>query len=192
MIQTQPQNSLNRIFKTSLILIGIGTFTIITFGLAMINTSNENKRIRNFLEIAKTAQPNFETSLTLYTERTQYIIDYLLKLRPENEEQFVDFIAKIEEIAQNLSLNINIQSYSNLAKAKDEKSENGMENETINYQITFFGGINDLNNLLSQMEDLPYFIKIESMEYKDPNYIEKDEKTPPNINIRMKLYIKQS
>ncbi|MFA6992280.1 MAG: hypothetical protein WC269_03300 [Candidatus Gracilibacteria bacterium] len=187
MAQAPQPSSIKRVLKTSLVLISIGTFAVILMGFSVLQTSRENKKTMKFLEIAKDAQPNFETSLVLYTEKTQDVITHLLELRPENESKYIEFISEVEKIGQDLSLNIKIDSYQDtISKNKIDTSKQ----KTLNYQITFFGSITNLNQFLSKLEGLQYLIKVDTIDFTDLSLIEKDENTPPNVKIKIKLYTK--
>lgn len=140
------------------------------------------KELNEFLMISKDAKPNFEQSLKLYTDNTKEVIEYLLSLRPNEEEEFIGFIGKVEEIGQSLSLNINLESVEPAGKTDLTETPE----KTLTYKISFYGSTTNLNEFLKALESLPYFIKIENIIFKSFQY----EKNLPNIELTLKLYIK--
>lgn len=191
MVQAQLPNSLKRILKINLILMIIGTFAVVVLGTALVKTENDNKKIMKFLEIAKNTHVNFEDSLVVYTEKTRNIIDYLSKLRPSNEAEFVNFISEIEKIEQNLELNMKLETIQE-SPTDNKKMKSKEKEDVIIYNISFFGSSTDLQNFLSKLENLPCFIKIYNINFKNLNYAEQSDNTPPNVNITIKLYIKSN
>lgn len=190
MAQILLPNSLRRTLKVCLVLIGIGTFAVIVMGVSLINSDLENKKITKFLEIAKNARENFENSLVIYTEKTRNIINYLMKLRPESDEDVINFISEIEKIGRDLSLNVTLETYKEPGISADDNKK--QETPTIVYRISFFGSITELNGFLDAVEALPYFTKVDNINFKDLNFTERTEKTPPNINLTIKFYIKEN
>lgn len=188
MVQVQLPNSVNRILKICLILAGIGTFAVIALGIALISVRTDNKLTTSFLEVAKNTQVNFEDSLLMYTEKTRDIIGYLHELRPTRDEVITDFIPQVETIGQELALDIKLETYD--APSATSKKDKETAITSIAYKIDFFGSTLDLNSFLSRMESLSYFMKIESIRFKDLSYIQKDDNTQPNINLIIKLYIR--
>lgn len=175
-------NGTKRTLSLSFILTLISTFTVIFIGTALIHVNNEVKQLNAFLTNTKDIQPNFERSLQLYTESTQEIIDYLLSLRPDSEEDFIDFISDIESLEQKLNLTLNLQS--------NEASVAGTA--TLDYSISFYGNLTDLKDLLSELETLPYYIKIDKINFIDLAFItEKEEKQNGNISLIIKLFIRK-
>jgi len=189
MVQVQLPSNVNRILKICLILAGIGTFAVIALGVALIRVRTENKLTTRFLEVAKDTQVNFEDSLLVYTEKTRDVIGYLHELRPTRDEVITDFIPQVETIGQDLGLDIQLETYKSPLEVTNKKGKEVTEN-SIAYKIDFFGSASDLNSFMSSMESLSYFIKIESVDFEDLNYIEKDQNTPQNINLIIKLYIR--
>lgn len=189
MEQLPVTNGTKRTLSLSFILTLISAFTVIFIGTALIHVNSEVKRLNAFLTNAKDIQPNFERSLQLYTESTQKIIDYMLSLRPDSEEDFIGFISDIERLEQKLDLNINLQSLDDL-KGTDETST--ANTATLDYQVSFYGNLTDLNNFLSELETLPYYIKVDQIDFIDLAFItEKEEKQNGNISLTIKLYIRK-
>lgn len=177
----EPKSSiLKSITKIALILAGISTFTVFTLGWSLSNIHNEIKTLRISITRAKEAVPNFEKSLTLYTGDTKPVIDYLMHLRPESEEAYISFINSIENIGQKLDLNLKLES-------NDEPNKIQEELKTLQYTVKFYGGIEDLNNFLEELEKMPHFIQIEKMNYAN---ISKENERIPNIQIKLNLFIK--
>jgi len=85
-----------------------------------------------------------------------------------------------------LGLDISLQTYKDTTD-KSSKKESAQK-DTIIYRVEFFGSNTDLTSFLSKLEALPYFVKVSNIDFKDLNYIEKTEDTPPNINLTIDLY----
>lgn len=183
MEQTLPRN-LSRIIGISTILIFISTFIVFLVGTSLKNTNEEIKKLSAFLANSENIQVNFEQSLILYTESTEKIIKYLLSLRPNSEEKYINFISEIETISEKLTLNLNLKSSEQIEDKKNPKEK------VLNYQITFFGKQSDLKAFITEIEKLPYFIKIEKIDYRNPSFMEGAEMKYGNITLQIKLYIK--
>ena len=190
MAQVQLPINLMRILRVSLLLSIIGVFATIMMGTSLVATNTENKITRKFLEISKNAHVNFEDSLAAYTETTRETIDYLFKLRPREEEDIINFISQIEKMEQELFLNLKLETYEDPLVIK--KGSKIKVDEAIIYKISFFGSSTDLHDFLNRLESLPYFIKVNNINFKDPNYMEKTEDVQPNVNLTIKLYIKKN
>jgi hypothetical protein len=190
MVQAQMPNSLKRILMTCLVLMIIGTFAAVSFGFSMVDISEENNDISKFLEVAQTSRVNFEDSLVMYTEKTRTVVGYLEKLRPANEEEYIKFISQVEDIGQALGLRVSLEASKSLANT-NKKAEATPE-DTITYNMSFFGSITDLKAFLSKLEELPYFVKVSNSSFRTLRPEEITQNTPPNINITIKLYIKNN
>lgn len=186
MIQAQISNGLKRILLTTLVLIFISTTTVIVIGESIKNLDREIEQLNIFLENAEEIQPNFETSLEVYTKETKQIISFLYELRPETEEEIVDAISKIEDAGKKLSLNIDLK-HMEIKSMEDETTEKG----ALRYSISFYGTMTDLQNFIRELEKLMLFIKIEEINFKDTKFLDGDElKEKENINMKIVLYIK--
>ena len=182
MAQAQMPISIKRIVTITLVLIFISTFTVVVLGISMKSVSKEVKELEVFMEEAKTTQPNFEKSLEIYTDQTEVMINYLLDLRPSEEAEYVEFISQIEDIGDDLSINLNLQSV-RFSKEEDDG--------TLNYMISFQGGIIDLENFLTELEELAYFIKVKEIDYRSPKDIPEEEiEKAKNIEIKIGLFTK--
>lgn len=190
MAQVQLPINLIRILRICLILSIVGAFAAIVLGTSLIATNTENKITQKFLEISKNAHVNFEESLVAYTETTRETIDYLFKLRPRKEEDVINFISQIEKTGQELFLNLKLETYKDPLVAK--KGSKVKVDEAITYKLSFFGSSTNLHDFLSKLESLPYFIKVNDINFKDPNYLEKTQDMQPNVNLTIKLYIKKN
>lgn len=182
---TQVSERLNQARKISVVLTFLSCSIIFIVGFALLNTNHDIKILNLFLKKAENAQPSFEKSLIVYTEKTKDTIEFLLSLRPSTKEEFVKFISEIENIGQELKLNLDLQS----SKTSNDNQAEGSEN-TLNYNIKFYGSIDDLNVFLRKIEELQYYIKVDEIKYKNTQYLSEEEKETPNINLKIKLYIK--
>lgn len=184
MAQVQLPNSLKRILIITLSLIFISVAVVIIIGESLKNINKEIKQLENFVNKTEEIQPNFEKSLEMYTVQTKHIIEFLSELRPSNEEDIVKALSEIENIGQKLSLNIELSS---LGKGLNENNAD----KTLNYDISFYGSLNDLQNFLKEMENLMYFIRIKKLEFRDTKYMDADEiEREKNIKFNIILYTK--
>lgn len=175
---------LKQIFILSTVFIVITTFSIIFIGYASSVTNKEIKKLKIFHSKTENIQLNFEKSLELYTEKTEDTIQFLLNLKPDSEQEVVKFISEIENIGQNLKLDLTLNSVETPA-IKGAKAESA-----IDYNISFKGSLLDSLSFIKQIESLPYFIKILRVNYSDTKYWEADQLEEDNIEIQIKLYIK--
>jgi len=53
-----------------------------------------------------------------------------------------------------------------------------------------YGSFRDLQAFLEELEALPYYIKVSSIQFVDLNGSEDNDKKVPNLNIKIKLYVK--
>lgn len=177
----QIPNSLRQICKISLLFIFISAFITVVIGFAIMNVRQEIKILQKYLISAAMVQPNFEKSLILYTSKTENIIKYLLNLRPAGKEDYVGFITKVEKIGEARSLNVEIRSIAN---------DNSGGEKVLSYNISFYGTERDLESFLSDFQGLSFFIKIYELRYINADKLSAGEKETPNINMKIKLYIK--
>lgn len=169
---------LKRAMIISATLTLISTIVVIGIGNSLLNINREIKTLNHFLTSSTNIQANFEKSLQMYTKNTQEVIDFLLSLRPDREEKYINFISTIEDIGQQLNINLDLKS---LAQEKTKQT-------TLNYQINFYGSLNQLNIFLKELEKLPYFINVESIEYTNPQTLLRNEKSSSNISLKINLF----
>lgn len=183
MQQTSLPSPLKRVLNLSAVLVFISTFVVIVLGKAAFNIHQDIKTLNQFLINAAEVQPNFEKSLTIYTENTKEVIEYLLSLRPSNNVEYITFISEVEEIGQALSLNLSLKSV-------DETKTEATAEKTLAYDIYFYGNQTNLTDFLRELEQLPYFIKVNEIRYNTLEASATDEETLPNIHLRIQLYVK--
>ncbi len=133
---TQIPNSLRRILNMSSLLIFVSTFAIFFMGNSLSRVHDNIKYLDKFLVEARDVQPNFEESLTLYTEKTEGIIKNIAATRPVTEKELVQFISTVEGIGQKLDLQIDLQSFGNAVF-----TETAGEQKSIQYKVSFYGGL---------------------------------------------------
>lgn len=179
-MQTKKPNIFKRIVSVCFILILISTMAsmVLSYSLHLVNY--DNKVIAAFLEAAGEVSANFEKSLIMYTENTQNAINFVDTLRPDTENEFIAFISKLEQLGQELKLDIILSTLESKPKA-----------ETLQFAVTFFGSRDSLMRYLEGLEDLPYYIRIDELEFKElkPDEFNQDG-VLPNINIILSLYVK--
>lgn len=188
---------LKRILMLSLVLTVIGTVATFAMGMTSVTTNNDIKSNEYFISVAKDVQPNFEDSLVLYTGGTQKIIDFLLSLRPANEEGYITFLTALEELGNKLSLHLDIKSISSVSES--EKKAAKEPSKTLEYGISFYGSLKNLKSLLKGFAELPYYVKIAEIRYSDPNGGTNGDGENgdagnghklQNTYVRIKLYVK--
>ncbi|EKD64182.1 MAG: hypothetical protein ACD_51C00053G0007 [uncultured bacterium] len=185
MVQAQPYNFTKRVFKITSVLTFISVFVVVVIGYSIGNMNNEVKKLKAFLEETTNLQPNFEQSLQLYTESTEESMEFVNSLRPDNETEYIQFIADVESIAESLALDVDLQSIEEEAKEPTNKGN------TLEYEMNFYGNKNDLIDFLSELEGMMYMIKIYEIQFEDTATItDAEEVKMPNITIKIKLYVK--
>jgi hypothetical protein len=181
---------LNTIGNVTLALITISALTVFVTGLSVISTGREINVLEKYLENAEGAQPDFENNMLMYTTKTSKIIGQLMELRPESEEDYVAFISRVEQVGKQLALDLEIKSSKEEDKAvKGKKDE--VKAETMSYLLSFYGTQQDVLRLASELQDLPYFIRIEDLTFNNLDHLDADEKKVPNASMVIKLYVKK-
>lgn len=174
---------IKRVINFSLLMVLLGSFTIFLVGSSSLGIKSDIDKGESFIKTAEEMRPNFEDSLLLYTGNTQKIIDYLLKLRPRTEEDFISFITSLEKIGKELFINLEIKTIEDKDKVKDR----------ITYNVNFYGSIDNLKAFIKALDQIPYYVKISDIKYSNP--IVEDGKDVnaakiPNISIELQLFTK--
>ncbi|MFA6528252.1 MAG: hypothetical protein WCT46_01800 [Candidatus Gracilibacteria bacterium] len=184
MIQAQPNNVTKRVFKVTSVLMFISAFVVIIIGYSLTGTNTDIKKLNEFLSETENLQSNFEQSLQLYTEGAEESMNFVASLRPENDIQYIQFISEVESLAEELAIDIDLES----VEAEIEPSSKG---NTLAYEINFYGNRDDLTDFLSGLEQMQYFIKIYEISYTNTELLtEEDTVGTPNVSIKIKLYVK--
>lgn len=199
----QMLNKIRHTGRITLLLIMVSAVIIAVTGFGINVSSGKIKVLRKYLENAETVQPNFEKSIVLYTTKTEKVFSRLMQMRPSSEEEYVNFIANIEAIGKQLSLNVGIKSENDDKEVKNNKAVNGdktgKDNEvkkdnaaanTITYVISFYGTGEDLKSFVAALQDLPYFIRISEVTYRNLDNLSDAEKKEMNISLKIELFIK--
>jgi hypothetical protein len=178
MDQTTITENTKRIISTTFILILISSFVLIVISASMRSVNKDIKKLDYFLSNAEGIQVNFEESLRIYTDRTKTITDYLLSLRPENEQQYIKFISDVEKLGQDLSIDLTLQSSEQTPK-------------TLSYIVSFEANYSKMKEFLDALEKLPYFIQIGEIDFTNPVFYTNSRTVADgNIKLKIKLYIK--
>lgn len=175
--------SIKRVINFSLLMIILGSFSIFLVGSSSLAIKSDIDKGESFIKTAEEMRPNFEDSLLLYTGNTQKIIDFLLKLRPRTEEDFIAFITSLETVGRELSLNLEIKTVESKDKAKDR----------IAYNISFYGSLEDLKSFVKALDGIPYYVKISNLKYTNPIVEDGNDDTSmktPNVLIELQLFTK--
>ncbi len=181
MTQVRMPSSLSRILMITLSLIIVSTAVVVAIGESTKRMFKDISQLTLFLENSEEIQPNFERSLEVYTEETKQTKDFLSNLRPETEEELVAAISSIEGIGRKLFLNISLKSIETDVEEED----------SIGYQVSFYGTKTDLQNFLKELEKLLLYIRVEEINFKEVKFLETAEiGEEENTNLRIKLYTK--
>jgi len=165
----------------TLSLIIVSTTVVVAIGESTKGMYRDIKQLNLFLENSEEIQPDFERSLEVYTEETKQTKDFLSKLRPNTEEELVVAISSIEEVGKKLFLNISLKSI----KTETE------EEDSIGYQVSFYGTKTDLQNFLKELEKLLLYIRVEEINFKEVKFLDDKELVEEeNTHIKIKLYTK--
>lgn len=186
MDQSSLPEGTKRIINICAILILISSFVVVLIGNSLKTINSEVKQLNAFLVNAEGIQANFEKSLQLYTQGTQHVIDFVLTLRPQKEQEYIKFISEVEKIAESLNLKINLQSL----PPELQKPGTPINEKTLDYIINFYGNQENLRNFLQRLESLDYFIKVESIDFRNLQSLAENEDIQENIDLKIKLYIK--
>lgn len=154
---------------------GVFLVTNIVIGYALNGIHDDIKETQHFLDLAKDVKPNFERSLTLYTEGAEDAILNVKTLRPDSETEYIKFISSVEEIGDELSLDLELESLGKTA----EKSGFG---NTLNYKIRFYGGQNEMLKFLTELEALPYYLRVDTLHFETLELVK-------NIDLTVSLYV---
>lgn len=176
-------NTLTRLFRFCLLLMGLFFVINVVIGYSVSGIHSELKEMELFLELAQDVKPNFERSLTLYTQGAEEAIGYVKILRPSSETEYIDFISSVENIGDELSLGLELDSIGQL------KEQAGVGN-TLNYRVRFFGGQEELLRFLSALEALPYYIRVDVLHYETLELAKSgSDASRPNIDLTIALYV---
>lgn len=185
MRRTKPSNFLEKILEISILLMFVSTFIVFVIGSSIRSISKEVKFLNGFILSSQDIQPNFERSLQLYTANTKEAISYVHSLRPATELDYIEFISLVEDIGQQLFLNINLQLIEDSGVATADRSK------TLNYEISFFGSRGDMIDFLSELEALPYYIRVDEVKFQSlTSLFTSEERAFPNVNLTIQLYVK--
>jgi hypothetical protein len=179
----EVKNLHQRSASLSSLLIFISGFIVLVIGYSTAKINDDIKELEKFVEDTIDLQPNFERSLQLYTENTEDAIAFVHSLRPATESEFVEFINTIENLGQAQSLNLELSSLADF-----DVQVNNSGSESLNYELGFYGSTDDLSKFLLGLRDLPYYMRIVSIDYARLNASK--EITKPNITLRIQLYVK--
>lgn len=187
MDQSKKTSVYKKIISTCLALIFLSTAAVIVIGFSIKSINTEKSQLQMFLTNQDDVKINFEKSLEIYTGETKEAVFILLELRPETEGELVRVISEIEKIGQDLRINIDLKSMESMF----QKSEDTMEIDYIEYSVSFYGTMNDLQNLLRELEQLLNYTQVEDIEFEETKFLDPEQLDEnPNIKIRLKLYIK--
>ncbi|MFA5855433.1 MAG: hypothetical protein WC846_04110 [Candidatus Gracilibacteria bacterium] len=178
-------------FKISLIFILLGTFSVVFLVRSILLISVENQELQAFLDKASMVQVDFEQSLSMYTEETKSDLALIDALRPQGEVDYIGFISKIENIGQMLDIAVTL-------KTIDVKSVSSVSGQNvditgsnyIDYAVEFYSNNNQLLSFLYSIEALPYFVRVQNVQYKNLEFAKGEDTARPNVSLTIRLYVK--
>jgi Tfp pilus assembly protein PilO len=182
MPQTPIPNIIQRVLNFSLILIFLSMFIVVVIGGATKGIRKEVKGLNAFLAGTETLHENFERSLSMYTDEPRRIIDYVLDIRPETEMEYIDFIGEVEHIGIDQGLDLDLESIGQTSLYSTES--------TLGYHVKFFGGEQELEDFIHALEHMPYYVRVDSVDYKTLDLLDADSQ--PNINLKIYLYVRET
>lgn len=185
MAHLQNNDRFNGVLKVATLLIFIGTSATLILGTALNSVNAEQKTLTQFLASAENLRTDFEQSLIMYTESTKEDISFLHSLRPNTEIEYIAFIDSVEDLAKELSININLESIS-----QEKTSTTNIQSNSLDYEISFYGSKKQLFDLLEGLESMPYYVHVLNIDYTSLSSMDEDSKNTPNINLVIKLYVK--
>lgn len=186
MLKIRTTSRLQRILQVNLLLISISAFIVISIGISLKSLKRDVNSLNAYLVAASDVQPNFEKSLSLYTDTTKDALVFVDSIRPGSEAEYVQFISMIEDIAQEMSIPINIDTIGTQAIASSSE-----RSPSIKYSVSFFGSRKDLATFLRKLETLPYYVRVDSLDFKSLDFIAQEKtKSLPNVSLILRLYVK--
>lgn len=179
----KSNNHITKVFNVCVILMGFFFAAAVILGISNKKMEMDIEVFEIYLDKAANVKPNFEESLSLYTQGTQEEIDYVQTLRPDSEEKYIDFISSLEGIGQEMGLEVSLESLDS------DKPDN--LGSTLRYELGFFGSESELLIFLEKLEALPYYIRVEGLQFEsldtlNPSKLSLNE----NIRITLSLYVR--
>jgi hypothetical protein len=182
----QAQKTIDRLpklFHVCMVLMLFFFAASIILGISNKKLALDIEVLEIFLLSAAEVKPNFEESLNFYTEGAQDAIDYVQTLRPDSEGEYIDFISSVEGIGQNLALDVNLESL-------DTPKPDNL-GSVLRYRVEFFGSRNDLIAFLKELEALPYYVRVETLQYKSLEFaVGPQGQLAQNVVLTLQLYVR--
>ena len=171
-------NPTKKILYVCFVIILLCSSVIIFTGFSIRELNNDVKRLENFLEDAEGLQEKFGDNLLVYTQIIETAHDHLLSLRPSTEQEYIEFISKIEELGEKLFIQLDLRS--------GEPTSN-----TLNYIVSFEANLAKTKSFIEEINKMPYYVQIDSFDFTSPVvYTETRRAREGNVNISITLYIK--
>lgn len=178
-METQNKNKFEIIARPTLILSFLGMFITVALGISLHTIHHENNHLSTFVAKSATLQSDFEQSLKIYTENIESTMKFVDTLRPDTDNEYINFIGVVESLGHNMGLNIELESQDSTA-------------ETLSFSASFYGTKEKLIEFLSGLEAMPYYIRIETLSYRDLSLQSASDKedSMSNIQLTFVLYVK--
>jgi len=165
------------------VVLFFSTFIMGVVGYSVRSIHDEIKILNQFMINAEEVQPNFESSLQLYTENTEKAIAFVHDLRPDDELDYIAFISELESLGQSLGMKLSLSS--------DEAASgvDGTGSNSLVYEVQSYGSYDQLVNLMSGLESMPYYLRIDSFEYASLSSLDASDLERPNVSLNLRLYV---
>ena len=179
-------HSIKRVSRINIVFMSLAAAITVIMGIAVLFSANDVKVMTKYLEKASSIQPNYEKNIVLYTSKTENVIESLLKVRPENQDEYVGFISEVEALGQSLSLNLDIKAINGVQPSYSGKDDGNQ----ISYNISFYGTDQELLKLLEAFDEMPYYINVSSISYENVDSLSDEQKQTYNVHLKIDLHIK--
>lgn len=178
-METPNKNKFEIIARPTLILSFLAMFITVALSISLHGIHHENNHLSTFIAKSSTLQSDFEQSLKIYTENIESTMKFVDTLRPDTDNEYINFIGVVESLGHNMGLNVELESQDSTA-------------ETLSFSASFYGSKNKLIEFISGLESLPYYIRIETLSYRDLSILATSDKedSTSNIQLTFLLYVK--
>lgn len=151
-----PEQRIALALKSSTYLLAFATVFSVIVGSLYLKASTEMKELEKFLGVNTNVENIFIERQQAYINGDKEIIEHIAQIRPESTEDFVKLITTLETVTTALGINATIQS-----------KPGGENAASIEYQISFVGSLDDVNNFIRELEKLPYIIQVNNVIFSE-------------------------
>ncbi len=173
------KNKFEMLFRPTLLLSFIAMFVSIVLSFSLHKIHHDNDHLARFLAKSASLQSDFEQSLKIYTESIESTMQFVDTIRPDTDPEYINFIGVVESLGHNMGLNVELESQTATA-------------ETLSFSASFYGSKDKLIEFISGFEALPYYIRIQTLSFRDTSLVPISDTTSSasNIQLTFLLYVK--